>query len=595
MEEGSVTGVTRKFTLFFGVLALTIVAVACGSSDKKEETKATTAPGAAATQAAATTGAGTAAPAASGRPADAAADDQQILRASIIEPQYLDPHRSSFAQDISVERMLFRGLFQLDKDAKPAPAMAAELPSATNGGISADGKTYTIKLKPGLKFSDGSPLTAKDFEYSLLREVSPNVAGDYAFLLENIAGAAKYMAAKPDAADIEQIKAGVGIKAKDDSTIELKLENPEPTLLIKLSLWAGFPVKKDVVDKEGDKAFTEGGKLIGNGPYMLKEWKPKEQITLVPNPNWALTPKPVLKEIRLRVIDDAERAYDAYRNNELDMLTQVPFSKLEQIKAGADKAQYVQQKLPSTRGMHMSQKVEVLKNVKVRSALAKAIDREGLVKTVFQGAHVPTTQWIPAGIGGIPQATYDEQKYDVAAAKQLLTEAGFTNGQGFPKLKLLLRDDKANRDLGEFLKTDYKKNLGIDIDLEIVDGKTRSSRFQKGDFELFWGGWIQDFPDPENWIDGLWNTGGGNNHSDYSNPDLDALLKANKFEVNSEKRLAAYKQMNDIVNKTVAIANAYHESNNYMVKPKVGGTQPTNNDAALPGDWFAESWYIKKT
>jgi oligopeptide transport system substrate-binding protein len=514
----------------------------------------------------------------------------------MIEPQYLDPHRSSFAQDISVERMLFRGLFQLDKDAKPAPAMATELPTTSNGGISADGKTYTIKLKSGLKFSDGSPLTAKDFEYSMKRALSPETAGDYAFLLENIAGGADYMSSKATGAELEAVAAKVGVKAKDDTTLEITLANPEPTLLIKLSLWAGFPVKKASVDADKEKAFTEGGKLIGNGPYMLKEWKPKEQITLVPNPNWALMPKPVLKEIRLRIIDDAERAFDAYRNNELDMMTQLPYSKLEQIKADSQlKTQYIQQKLPSTRGMHFQQKTKPLDNVKVRSAIAKAIDRENLVKTVFQGAHVPTTQWTPAGIGGIPATTYDEQKFDPAAAKKLLEEAGYPNGQGFPKLKLLLRDDKANRDLGEFLKTDFKKHLNIDIDLEIVDGQTRSQRFQKSDFQLYWGGWIQDFPDPENWMDGLWNTGGGNNHSDYSNAELDALLKANKFEVNSEKRLAAYKQMNDIVNKTVAIANAYHESNNYMVKPKVGGIQNANNDAALPGDWFAENWYIKKS
>lgn len=587
-------GVPRKVTLLFGVLALAL-AVACGS-DNKSETKATTAPGSGTQQAAATTASGTAAPAASGRPADAANDDQQMLRASFIEPQYLDPHRSSFAQDISVERMLFRGLFQLDKDAKPVPAMAAELPTTANGGISADGKTWTIKLKSGLKFSDGSALTAKDFEYSFLRALSPETAGDYGYLLESLAGGSKYLASKATGAELEQVRAAVGVKAKDDTTLELKFDEPDPTFMIKLSLWAAFPVKKAAVDADKEKAFTDGGKLIGNGPYMLKEWKPKEQIVLVPNPNWALTPKPVLKEIRLRIIDDAERGFDAYRNNELDMLTQLPYSKLEQIKGDSQlKTQYVQQKLPSTRGMHMNQGVKPLDNVKVRSALAKAIDRESLVKTVFQGAHVPTTQWVPAGIGGIPQTTYDEQKFDVAAAKKLLEEAGFPNGQGFPKLKLLLRDDKANRDLGEFLKTDFKKNLNIDIDLDIVDGKTRSTRFNQSDFELFWGGWIQDFPDPENWIDGLWNTGGGNNKVKYSNPELDALLKANKLELNSEKRLAAYKQMSDIVNKTVGIANAYHESNNYMVKPKIGGTQPTNNDASLPGDWFAENWYVKKS
>src|SRR5215208_1848752 len=272
----------RKGALLGLLLGLAVMLVAaCGSDDKKESSssQATVAPGGAATTAAG------AQP--GGRPADAAADDQQILRASFQEPQYLDPHRSTYAADISIERMLFRGLFQLDKDAKPVPALAVELPTQQNGGISADGKTYTVKLKPGLKWSDGSPLTMKDFEYSLLRPLDPAVAGDYAFLLENVAGAAKYMAAKADAPDLQQLRAAVGVKAVDDTTLEIKLENAEPTFLIKISLWASFPVKQDVVEREKDKAFTEGGKLVGTGPYMLKEWKPKESITLVPNPNWA--------------------------------------------------------------------------------------------------------------------------------------------------------------------------------------------------------------------------------------------------------------------------------------------------------------------
>ena len=258
------------------------------------------------------------------------------------------------------------------------------------------------------------------------------------------------------------------------------------------------------------------------------------------------------------------------------------------------KGQYTQQKSVETRGIHMNHTVKPLDNLKVRQAIAKALDREAIVKTVFQEKYVPTTQWIPAGVPGIQQADVVEQKFDAAGAKQALTEAGFPNGQNFPRLKLLLRDNKEARDFGEFVKTDLKKNLNIDIDLEIVDAKTRSTRYNAGQFELFLGGWIQDFPDPENWIDGLWNTGGGNNKPKFSNAELDTLLKANKAELNNEKRLAAYRQMHDIINKSVAIANVYHGAYNYLIKPKVGGVNVTLVDAMLPRDWNAESWYMKK-
>jgi len=491
--------------------------------------------------------------------------------------------------------MLFRGLFQLDKDSKPVPAMAAELPTQQNGGISTDGKKVTVKLKPGLKWSDGSALTSKDFQYSITRVLDPTLATDYGYLMEAISGADELYTSKATGADLEKMKAGLGIRTPDDNTIEFTLAAPDPLFVLKLGLWASFPVKKDVVEKEGEKAFTEGGKLVGNGPYMLKEYKLKESITLVPNPNWALTPKPLLKEVRLRVIDDTERGFDAYRNNELDMVYDVPATKLQQIKNDSQlKSQYIQQRGVETRGIYMNELVKPLENVKVRQAIAKSLDRDAITKTVYQEKYIPTQQWIPAGVPGIQQVEVAEQKFDVAAAKQLLAEAGFPNGQGFPKLKLLLRDNKESRDLGEFLKTDLKKNLNIDIDLEIVDGKTRSERQNSKQFELFFGGWIQDFPDPENWIDGLRNTNGGNNKAGFSSTQLDDLLKANKSNLDNEKRLAAYRQMHDIVNKEVAIAAIYHGAYNYLVKPKVGGVNVTLNDALLPGDWNAESWYMKK-
>jgi len=139
-------------------------------------------------------------------------------------------------------------------------------------------------------------------------------------------------------------------------------------------------------------------------------------------------------------------------------------------------------------------------------------------------------------------------------------------------------------------------DLNIDIDLDIVDSQTRKQRDAAGQFDMYFSGWIQDFPDPENWIDGLWNTDGAlAKRKAYSNPELDQLFKANKYEPNTEKRLAAYKQMQDIVSKSVGMAILLHESNNYMVKPKLGGAQPTNNDALLPGDWAAETWYMKKS
>jgi ABC-type transport system substrate-binding protein len=210
--------------------AATAVAAACGSDDAEESGSS---------QGAATQADRTQAPAAAPK------DQQTLVVAYPAQPVYLDPHKSQFSQDISIERWLYRPLFWVNDKGEPVAAVAKELPTQQNGGISQDGKTIKVTLKDGQKWSDGSPLTAKDFEYSLKRAMNPKLASPYFDELSNIVGAQEYYTAlgtekspkTPSDAELTQLRDAIGVKALDDKTIEVKLINPQATITTKLGLW----------------------------------------------------------------------------------------------------------------------------------------------------------------------------------------------------------------------------------------------------------------------------------------------------------------------------------------------------------------------
>jgi oligopeptide transport system substrate-binding protein len=548
-----------------GVLTLAIVA--CGGDGGEEKT------------ATGTPGGGGVAPA-----------DQQVLVAQSAEPEFFDPHRSNFEQDIAIERMLFRGLYQLVLD--DSDNVVAE-PAMADGEPTINGNVYTIKLKSGLKWSDGQPLTAKDFEYSLKRECSADTASPYQYLLGagmlDLVGCDAYFNGE-GAAD------GVGVKAVDDTTFEMTLKAAKPTFTTIMSLWAAFPVRQDIVEKFGDR-WTDPGNIVVNGPYTLTEFVAKDHVVLEPNPNWALEPKPLLQKITVKFIDDLEVAFRAFQTGELDM-TSIPATEIPTIKAdSALESQFLQIGSLRIWSVEMQLNDPVLKNEKVRLALSRAIDREALVKVVYNDAYLPATYWLVKGIQGYQGNGPFEGVigFDEAAAKQALADAGYPNGQGFPTLTITVTDRPDRKAEGEFLQQAWKEILGINTEIQAVDAKTRSSTFNSMNFDLFPGGWQNDYPDPENSLIGLFDTGGGNNKYECSDPDIDAKLSAAGSETDNATRIKDLQEAETlIVTRLCGAAPIWQGAGLYLVKPKVDGVRPTGAlDAAMPGNWCPECWFIK--
>jgi oligopeptide transport system substrate-binding protein len=591
---------SRKTGLLGAVLALSVLfAVACGSDDKNES-KATTAPGSPA--AAATTGAaGTqaAAPVPSAQPQTggytALPKEQQVYKIPLTEPDYLDPHKSQFTQDIGVEKLLFRGLFYGDEKGVLQPAVAKELPTTANGGISADGKQVKVTLKDNQKWSDGSPLTAKDFEYALKRTFNPKLASPYASFAFNIVGSEEYYTAlgtesKPKTASTEELnrlRDAIGVRALDDKTLQINLKEPQGTILTILSLWNMYPLKQSVVEAGGappeSTAWASAGKLIGNGPFVLKERKEKDRIVVEANPNYSLDPKPKLTRIEFRIIDDSEVSFNAFQTGELDA-SAVPPSKVPVVDADANlKKLNVRGPDPTTFGLHYNNAIKPFDKKEVRVALSKAIDRDAFVKVVLAGIGEPTQIFMHPSVPGADKADGDALKYDPAAAKKLLADSGFPNGQGFPELSILGVNSAVGKAQAEFIQKALKDNLGININIDLVDSKVRSSRYSNEQYDFTVGGWHEDYHDPENWLPELFGTDGGNNQYNYSNAQFDALMKQAKFETNNEKRIALYKQGHKLMLDDGAFGPLYHRVVNSVIKSRVKGLTPNAQDAGFTG------------
>ena len=558
----------------FAVFAIMTIAVACGDDDDDGGT------------AASPTGGGTA-PTAGGE-----------LTVHYLEFQSFDPHFSSFSQDIGHETMVFRGLFKLDKDNRPQPEMAASA-----AAVSTDGKTYTIKIKPDLKWSDGAPLKAKDFVAGLQRTCDPDNAGEYQFILSVVVGCDAYYDpanAKKTAAEKETLRNAVGVKAIDENTVEYKLTDPQPTFAMILALWPTFPMPTHIVKNTGDK-WPAPEQLVFNGPFKVQTYKQKDSMVLVRNDAYSGAHKAYLDKLTLKYIENTATANNAYPNGELDIAL-ADTANLDVLKADPKLGkELLSNAKANTASIQMNMAHKPLDNYKVRLALSQSIDRETLNRVVLKLANIPDTAWIPPDVSGVKAGTYDSVTgYNVAAAKKNLADAGYPDGKGMPVLGYTVRDTPAAKATAEFLQQAWKTNLGIDIKIDIVDAPTRSKIFKEETFDLYPGGWNQDYPDPENWVLGLFDFGppkGTLNHYNCNDPKIDDLIKKAKFNPKNEERLQQYRDIDKLISEGLCGgAPIYHAGQHYLIAPKVKGARENSNskDYVTAGDWTVEDWAVAK-
>jgi oligopeptide transport system substrate-binding protein len=518
----------------------------------------------------------------------------QILRVNLAgDPDTIDPNQSSWEAAKTVISQVFEGMLAFNQDETLRADVATVIPTVANKGISADGLTYTFKLKTNVTWSDGQKLTARDFVYSIKRLLNPDLACPYASFYFDIVGGEAYFSAT-DKSDAEKtaLANAVGVSAPDDYTLEIKLNDPLPSFLNLMALWPAFPEREDIITKYGNN-WTDPPNFIGNGPYILTEWVHEDHYVFKVNPNYWGT-KPKLTEIDFKDITDPNAAIAAYKNNELDMVV---------IPAGTEKtflndASYAKERLLynelSTFAFQFNVTKPPFDNKLVRQALSCAIDRDAFINQVRSGVGTVALSWIPPGMPGYDATIGKEWAFNVTKAKQLLTQAGYSDVSKLPQITFSYANTGGNTTIAQFLQGQMQTNLGINITLDPQDPKAFSSNVTASKFMWANFGWGADYPDPDDWLPQIFGTGAGVNECQYSSSAFDALAATALKEQDNTKRLADWNQAQKIVMDDAPIVTIFYRERFYLVKTWVKGLKTTGMDGGIAGDTFFNEVYIAK-
>ncbi len=488
------------------------------------------------------------------------------------EPDTIDPQKASFVAEIEIIMRVFSNLLTFDSAGKLVPEMAAEMPQ-----VAPDGKTYTFKLRDGLKYSDGQPLAAKNFVYAWQRHMDPALAGEYAFTGYSITGAQEYNTADPKKVskeDLAKMRDAIGVKAPDDKTVVFSLKEASPWFLSVLATWCGVPSRQDLVEKGGEK-WTEPATFVGNGPYVMKTWDHQSQFVFDANPNYYKGAPPISK-VQFLMINEPAVAFAAYQNGDLDVFG---YAK-EQLKAIDADPNLSKQKVtgPGTCSYYMgfNNKKAPFDNPKVRQAFSLAVDRKAFVKDILADIGIPANQFLPDKLPGHYADLKDTfQKSDAVQGKKLLEDAGFPGGKGLPEIKWTYGASARTQTRVEALSGQIKDVLGITIALDPVDPKSYTALVKKPETTppLFLLGWCQDYPDPQDWYTTVFKSDATVTHVGWKNDQFDKLVTAADHELDPAKRETGYKQAAQILNDDVPVAFLWYGQTASLIKPGLTGYQ----------------------
>ncbi len=529
----------------------------------------------------------------------------QTLRINLgTYPDILDPQKASFVNEIAHLQLMYEGLTKLNTKLETVPG------AAEKWEYNADATEVTFTLRKNLKYSDGSLLNAKRFEYALLRNIDPATAGEYAAITDDIAGAAAWRGADLTATTPEklaELKAAVAVHAyqadgttpctgyDDKNCLVLKVgtTNPAPYIHTVLSLWVTYPAKEEVIATDPDTWWTVAANHIGNGPFILTNLEANSVANFVPNPNyWGGYAK---VNIEYRYITDSAVAFEAYKNGEFDI---VPLAAEDLATVQADETLSKEAMIypgSCTYAYMFHQLKEPFTDQKVREAFSYALNREGWVTDVLKGLGSPTLTWIPKGFPGY-DAEENRWGYDPAAAKQAIADSSYGSVENLPEITATFSDTPRNRTRNEWLAANYKDVLGVDIKLNPVEATTYTALTKDITTapQMYILGWCADYPDPQNWLSVYWKTGGFGERIGYSNPDLDALLTQADKELDTTKRMQLYADAQKLLTDGAPVAFFWNNVNTYLVKPYVKGVTTTPMDSGWSGIYAAIDITIQK-
>ena len=494
-------------------------------------------------------------------------------------PETLDPALNSAVDGANTIITIFEPLLLINENNEVVGGQAESWEA------SEDGLTWTFTMRDGLKWSDGTDLNAKDFEYSFKRMANPDTAAPYAeTCLGMIDGFDAAQAGDADA---------LNVKASDDGkTLTIVLSYP-CSYFDKMAAFASMsPVQQATVEANGDSWCTSADTFVSNGPYMITEWTPSERIVLTKNPNYVGgwdSSKIVSDTITLLLLEDSSASFAAYNSGEAVLIKDVPTDEIPSLTKAEDGGDFYVDTILGTYYVSLNLQHDAFKDAKVRKALSLAIDRDYVANTIMQGTYTTADSIVGPGIvdesgyfhdnGNAPYISADYEA-NLAEAKKLLEEAGYPNGEGYPTIEYSTNDSGYHVPLAEYLQQTWG-DLGITLTISKMEWSAFTAARRAGEYDVARNGWVMDYNDPSNMLD-LFCTSNGNNDGKYSNPEFDAAIDASRVADSAEHFAQLHKAEDILMEDMGCLPIAYY--NEYWLQ-----------SSSLKGTWHSPYgyWYLQ--
>ncbi|QND29777.1 peptide ABC transporter substrate-binding protein [Sinorhizobium meliloti] len=499
----------------------------------------------------------------------ARAEDGATFRMIVQEPRFMDPNRVDDG-GITIQAQLFEPLAKIGKGGELIYLQAKSIDR------SSDGLTWTVKLRSDNKWSNGEPVTAKDWEYSLKRILDPQTASGNAQFLIEVKGAADYNSGNTKDDSI------VRIRAIDEFTLVIETERVAPSFLAKLALPYITPVPEAIVKQWGER-WTRPENIVSNGPYKLVSRVNDQSIEMQVNPYYS-GKKPTISAIKMTVAsgDICEAQLRAYEADEIDFATCIPIQDIPRVrKDPVLSTQLIANAESGTWWVQYDNSHAPWNNKDVRQALGLAVDRAALSSVVSDGTAAVAKTIVPPGIPGSDEN--DAIKGDVETARDLLAKAGYPNGVGFPPFTITVRDSDSQPIVAQLLQQMWQENLGISASINVMELKAFAAWVnarKNAPYDVLTALWVSDYADPENWYGDLITDDYRNSH--FQNEEFAALIKKAKAATDETQRIAAYQKANKILEEQQPMSALYRESTLWLVKPYISNLRPDTTLSLYP-------------
>lgn len=479
------------------------------------------------------------------------------------EPQDLDPQFLQVNPHITVMMALYEGLVAYDPvDLHPVPGVAERWE------VSADGLTYTFLLRRDARWSNGDPVTAQDFAFSFRRILTPALGSPYAYYLDVIRGAADYRNGR--ITDFSQ----VGLRAPDDHTLVVELGQPAPFVLFLAGSFAWMPLHRATVEAAGpfDRPFsgwTKPGVLVGNGPFVLKEWQLGDKIVVARNPHYWNAARVRLNAVHFHLIENEETEERAFRNGQLHVTEFVPNAKLDAWRLSAPDRLRTGPFF-STYFYAFDTTKPPFDRVEVRRAFSLALDRAALVAAFPRNGMTPARSFVVPVVEGYAYEGAHGLRFDPAEARRLLAAAGYPGGAGFPAVDITFNSASRHQRVAEILQAMWQRHLGVRLSLHNAESKVYNAERVRRKYLLSRAGWVGDYLDPHSFLE-VFLSSGGQNTTGFADREYDGLLQAALGTRESVERRRLYRQAEDILLRELPLIPLFYDGKPHLVHPAVHG------------------------